>query len=79
VYLWSGRLRRVSRCHPYAFLKSGGRDHHPAPTGFETKGALEQRIEDERATLPELADRYDVDIDCSGFSETGRRAFCPDA
>jgi glycosyltransferase involved in cell wall biosynthesis len=64
--------------HLYAYLKSRGRDHHQAPAGFEKKGTLEQRISEERATLPELADRYDIEVDYSDFSENGRPAFCPD-
>ena len=65
--------------HLYAYLKARQRDQHAAPRGFESKGTLERRIAEERGTLPELADRFGVEINCSGLSENGRRAFCPDA
>lgn len=64
--------------HCYAYLKARGRERHEAPPGFERKGALERRIAAERGTLPELGERFGVDVDCSGFSENGRQAFCPD-
>jgi len=62
--------------HMYAYIKVRGRQEHAAPPEFEKKGALEQRIAEERMTLPELANRHGVKIDCSGFSENGYEAFC---
>lgn len=62
--------------HLHSYLKARGREKHAAPPGFEKKGRLEQRIAGERATLHELANKYSVEIDCSEFSENGRRAFC---
>jgi glycosyltransferase involved in cell wall biosynthesis len=64
--------------HIYAYLNAPSREKHEAAPGFEKKGALEQRIAEERATLPELADRFGVDIDTSEFSDAGQKAFVPD-
>jgi len=64
--------------HLYAYLKARGRERHAAPPEFREKGALEHHIARERATLPELADRFGVEIDPDAFSEAGRRAFWPD-
>jgi glycosyltransferase involved in cell wall biosynthesis len=62
--------------HLYAYAKARGRKHHEAPPELEQKGSLERRIAEERGTLSELADRFGVDIDCTEFSENGKRAFC---
>lgn len=64
--------------HLYAYIEARRRERHPAPPGFERKGALERRIATERATLPELTDRFGVEVDSSEFSEAGRAAYVPD-
>jgi glycosyltransferase involved in cell wall biosynthesis len=64
--------------HIYAYLKAHRRDHHSAPPGFRSKGALEQHIAKTRGTLPELADKHGVDIDRTAFSENGHEAFFPE-
>ncbi len=61
--------------HVYAYLKCRNREHHEAPPEFREKGSLERHIAHERATLPELADRFDLDVDPDEFSEAGQRAF----
>lgn len=62
--------------HVYSYLKSRGREQYPTPSKFELKGALEQQIAEQKGTLSELTGRFGVNIDCSDFSENGRRAFC---
>jgi len=64
--------------HVYAYLKARNREQHEAPPEFREKGSLERHIARKRATLPELADRFDVDIDPDEFSKAGQRAFWPE-
>lgn len=64
--------------HIYAYLKAASREQHGTPPGFQKKGTLEKRIAEERATLPELANKFGVEIDTSKFSDAGRDAFVPD-
>ncbi|HMB49025.1 MAG TPA: glycosyltransferase family A protein [Natronoarchaeum rubrum] len=61
--------------HLYAYLKARNLEQHEAPPEFREKGALERHIARERATLPELAERFDFDVDPAEFSEAGRRAY----
>lgn len=62
--------------HLYAYWKARDKEHYDAPREFREKGALERRIAEERGTLDELAARFGVEVDCSDFSENGRRAYC---
>lgn len=61
--------------HLYAHLKARSREHHPAPPGFKKKGALEKTIAENRMTLSELEDEYEIEIEREALSENGHSAF----
>jgi glycosyltransferase involved in cell wall biosynthesis len=73
-------LKRLYDCvtFPYAYLRALSLESYETPLQFRAKGSLERRIAAERMTLSELEAEYGVEVDRSGFSDAGRRAFCDD-
>lgn len=63
--------------HIYSYLKALPCKRYEAPDGFEKKGTLERYIAEERATLPEIANLYNIDFDPKILDETAKSAFWP--
>ena len=62
---------------PYAYVNAISKPSYETAARFRRKGALERTIEEVRATLPELAERENVEVELSELSENGRRIFWP--
>jgi glycosyltransferase involved in cell wall biosynthesis len=60
---------------PYTYWQVRDEEHHDAPAGFERRGTLERVIDDEKRTLSEIESHYDVTVDRSELSETGRQLY----
>lgn len=73
-----GGLERVAKTgydlatFPLAYLDARNRPQYDTPPKFQKRGTLERVIADNRMTLSEIEETYDISLDRSALSDLGR-------